>query len=86
MDGPGVPMVGGVQSPAHGQDVIQEEQIDLTTFSQWIELQPVSTHIGLLELIANDLYRRRNYPTLAGEIKRSATDLRAMVRRHEVKV
>lgn len=53
------PVVGTKEDPS---------QIDLTAFSQWIELQPVSTHVGLLESIANDFYRRRDYPTIAGEL------------------
>ena len=57
-----------------------EPQIDLTTFSQWIELQPtISTYSGLLELIGNDLYRR-SWPTLAAECKRTARDLRALAK------
>ena len=57
-----------------------EPQIDLTTFAQWIELQPtISTHAGLLELIGNDLYRR-SWPTSAGECKRAASDLRILAK------
>ena len=57
-----------------------EPQIDLTTFSQWIELQPITTHAGLLELIGNDLYRRRRWPTIAAECKHVARDLRALAK------
>lgn len=56
-----------------------EPQIDLTTFSQWIELQPISTHAGLLELIGNDLYRR-HYLTMGGEVKSAARDLLTLSR------
>jgi len=55
----------------------------LETFAQWIALQPASIHAGLLDCIANDLYRRRNYQTLAGEIKYAARDLRALSRHGE---
>lgn len=54
-------------------------QIDLTTFAQWIELQPIATHAGLLELIGNDLYRRQ-WPTSAEECKRAASILRVLVK------
>ena len=54
-------------------------QIDLTTFAQWIELQPIATHAGLLELIGNDLYRR-HYPTIAAECKGVVRDLRALAK------
>ena len=47
-------------------------------FALWIALQQVSTHAGLLEEIAKDLYRRRDYPTLASEIKHAAKILRAI--------
>ena len=56
-----------------------EPQIDLSTFALWIELQPILTHAGLLELIGNDLYRR-SWPTLAAECKRTARDLRALAK------
>jgi len=59
--------------------------IDFTTFSQWIKLQPISTHISLLELIANDLYRR-HHGMQAGEIKHVVKDLLALTRHHEKKV
>ena len=59
-----------------------EPQIDLTTFFQWIELQPITTHAGLLELIANSLYRHKHYPALADKIKSVAKDLLALTR-HE---
>ena len=58
---------------------VPEPQIDLSTFAQWIELQPISTHAGLLELIGNDLYRR-SWPTSAGECKRAASDLRILAK------
>ena len=57
-----------------------EPIIDLTTFAQWIELQPIAVHVGLLELIGNDIYRRKQWPTIAGEIKHAARDLRALSR------
>lgn len=55
---------------------------DLTTFAQWIDLQPISVHVGLLELIGNDLYRRQQWPTIAGEVKHVARELSALSR-HE---
>lgn len=61
---------------------IDSKHIPLTTFSSRIELQPISTHITLLELIANDLYRRRDYPMIAGEIKQAGKDLRATMARY----
>ena len=58
----------------------EQPQIDLSTFAQWIELQPtISTHAGLLELIGNDLYRR-HYPTIAAECKGVVRDLRALAK------
>ena len=59
---------------------IPPDAIDLTTFAQWIELQPIAVHVGLLELIGNDIYRRKQWPTIAGEIKHAARDLRALSR------
>ena len=56
-----------------------EPQIDLSTFAQWIELQPISTHAGLLELIGNDLYRR-HWPTIAAECKNVVRDLRTLAK------
>lgn len=73
---------GQVLTPAHGSDVVAPpDAIDLDTFSMQIENSPtIFTHASLLELIANDLYRRRNYPTIAGAIKHAAKDLQAMAR------
>lgn len=62
-----------------GSGALAGEPVDLTTFAQWIELQPISTHIGPLELIANEMYRR-HHGMQAGEIKGIVKDLRAMVR------
>lgn len=50
---------------------------DLTTFAQWLQLQPVSVHAGLLEEIARDLYRRKQWPYIAGEVKALARTLMA---------
>lgn len=58
------------------------EPPNLTTFAQWIELQPIAVHVGLLDLIGNDLYRR-HWPTIAGEIKAVVRDLWAMDRKGE---
>jgi hypothetical protein len=57
-------------------------EIDLSTFALWIDPQPIATHAGLLELIANSLYRHKHYPTLADKIKSVAKDLLALTR-HE---
>ena len=67
------------QTETQGGEAPLGPQIDLSTFAQWIELQPISTHAGLLELIGNDLYRR-SWPTLAAECKRTARDLRALAK------
>ena len=56
-----------------------EPQIDLSTFAQWIAIQPISTHAGLLELIGNDLYRR-HWPTIAAECKNVVRDLRTLAK------
>ena len=55
--------------------------VDLTTFAPWLQLQPISTHAGMLEEIAKDLYRRQ-WPTIAGEVLRAARELSALSR-HE---
>ena len=68
------------QTETQGGEAPLGPQIDLSTFAQWIELQPtISTHAGLLELIGNDLYRR-SWPTSAGECKRAASDLRILAK------
>ena len=67
------------QTETQGGEAPLGPQIDLSTFAQWIELQPISTHAGLLELIGNDLYRR-HWPTIAAECKRTARDLRALAK------
>lgn len=50
----------------------------LNSFALWIELQPISTHAGLLELIGNDLYRYNLYHE-GGEVKHIAQLLRERV-------
>ena len=75
------PYLLGSQFQTEIQDDVAtpEPQIDLTTFAQWIELQPISTHAGLLELIGNDLYRR-HWPTIAAECKNVVRDLRTLAK------
>ena len=68
------------QTGTQESEAAPEPQIDLSTSAQWITLQPISTHIALLELIANDLYRRREFPSLASEIKHCAKDLLTLSR------
>lgn len=46
-----------------GVNLLQEQptdtpEITLHNFAAWIELQPIGTLTGLLELIGNELYRR----------------------------
>lgn len=67
------------QTETQKGEATPEPQIDLSTFAQWIELQPISTHAGLLELIGNDLYRR-HWPTIAAECKGIVRDLRALAK------
>lgn len=52
-----------------------EPIIDLTTFMLWIELQPLSTVTGMLEIIGNTLYRHGRF-TEGNEIKHVVTELR----------
>ena len=56
--------------------------LDLTTFAQWIAVQQISAHIGLLDEIGNDLYRR-HWPTAASDVKRVAKDLHTLTRHGE---
>lgn len=67
-DGPCLSLRQGQQ---HG-----EPPIDLTTFSQWIEIQPVETIVGILDLLGNDLYRR-HWPTYADQCKSLAQNMRS---------
>jgi hypothetical protein len=53
--------------------------LDLNTVSAQIIGAPISVHVGLLELIGNDLYRR-HWPTMAHECKQVARDLQVMAR------
>lgn len=55
------------------------DALDLTTFATWIAIQPTSVHVGILELIGNDLYRR-HWLTMAHECKQVARDLQVMAR------
>ena len=81
-DGPSLPMNHRLMISNSPASSINRDALDLRNFSEWIALQPVSTHVTLLDLIANDLYRRRDFPTLAGAIKSTAKDLRTFAR-HE---
>ena len=53
--------------------------IDLSTFTQWIELQPVSTDVSLLYGLAADV-ARKGWGSVAFEIRRAANDLKALTR------
>ena len=55
-----------------------EPEIDLTTFSQWLDLNPptTATIAGMLELLGNALYRAGRFAE-GSEVKHIATELRA---------
>lgn len=50
--------------------------INLTTFASWIEIQDVATLVGMLDLIASDLYRRGLFFS-GNEVKHLVSELRA---------
>lgn len=60
-----------------------DQPVDLTTYAQWLPLQSPATIAEVLDLTAKDLYRRRNWPSVAWYVKTAARDLRALTRHRE---
>lgn len=60
-----------------------EPQIDLTTYAQWIELQPVSTLAGMIDLIGAELYRR-HWWIYGAECKRLAKEIWTTLKYNEL--
>ena len=54
-----------------------DPEIDLTTFAQWLDLNPptTATIAGMLELLGNALYRRGQF-SAGSEVKHIVTELR----------
>lgn len=52
-------------------------EIALHNFAAWIELQPIQTLAGLLELISNDLYRRGEW-SAGNDVKDVTRELRGL--------
>lgn len=75
----------GTVSPAVALEVSDTSSpapsIDLTTYAQRIELQPVSTLANMIDLIGADLYRR-HWPTYGAECRQLAKDIRTTIKYH----
>lgn len=70
------------ESPASSMAREVVEGPDLTTFVQWLELQPTFTCLALLYALAFELANNRDYQGPAYEIRRATDDLKALSR-HE---
>jgi hypothetical protein len=55
-------------------------QISLNNYAAWLTLQPYSTIAAILDVTANELYRRQEWTTIAGQVKEAGKDLRAGAR------
>lgn len=75
------PFCGDHRSPDHAPRAT--DALDLTTFSQRLGLQSTATIANLLDVTANELYRRRDWPSIAGRVKDAARDLRVVARQEE---
>lgn len=58
------------------QEHEMEATLDLSNYASWIELQPITTLAGMLDVTANELYRRGRYRE-GNELKYIVTELRA---------
>ena len=54
---------------------------DLSTFTEWLKLQPISTRVSLLHALANDLFAE-GWGGVGYEIRKAAEDLHTLTR-HE---
>lgn len=69
-------------SPCQEQPTQADERhIDLTTYAQWIELQPVSTLANMIDLIGAELYRRR-WSAYGAECRQLAKEIRTTIKYH----
>lgn len=57
------------------QQELDAPPICLNNFAAWIDLQPLSTYAGMLELMGNALYRQGRYAE-GSEVKHVAQQLR----------
>lgn len=71
-------LLGHIESAVTRKDKTTSP-IDLTAYAQWIELQPLSTLTGILDVSANDLYRR-HWSTYGAQVKQVVRDLLALSR------
>lgn len=78
-DGPSLQIVPP-QTNRETLTIIERTEPDLYNFAAWIEYQSPATMAAILELAANELYRRQDWPGIAGRLKDVVRDLRAAAR------
>lgn len=80
-DGPTLPLEKSILfgGAIFAIDELPDGTQDLTTFYQWLPLQPVSTEVALLYALAADL-ARRGWGGVGYEVRRQADDLKVLTR------
>ena len=80
-DGQSLPLIIADDDIVVSRAGFDDHRLDLTTFTAWLKLQPISTRVSLLHALANDLFAE-GWGGVGYEIRKAAEDLHTLTR-HE---